>query len=190
MNYTSSDSNRSSNVPWRGYFCRLNITIVSILICFKLIVQFAKYIYEECKIWIKRYLLLRRYLVKLLFYLIRRLHKQSQSYLDNVMHTHTPSSPHPFPKKKKSKADDAYSSISYFCVFRNPATFLHAYTCLPLAYATRQAAGAILQDVADSGVLFAILMCKHKVLPSTFMMFILGKIFLRTFFINIFHGTI
>ncbi|WCJ41093.1 hypothetical protein M5689_021980 [Euphorbia peplus] len=45
----------------------------------------------------------------------------------------------------------------------NPATFLHAYTCLPLAYTTRQAAGAILQDVADSGVLFAILMCKHKV---------------------------
>uniref|UniRef100_A0A2P2MH51 Vacuolar fusion protein MON1 homolog n=1 Tax=Rhizophora mucronata TaxID=61149 RepID=A0A2P2MH51_RHIMU len=45
----------------------------------------------------------------------------------------------------------------------NLATFLHAYTCLPLAYATRQAAGAILQDVADSGVLFAILMCKHKV---------------------------
>ncbi|OIT04342.1 hypothetical protein A4A49_20796 [Nicotiana attenuata] len=47
---------------------------------------------------------------------------------------------------------------------RNPASFLHAYTCLPLAYATRQAAGAILQDVADSGVLFAILMCKHKVI--------------------------
>ncbi|XVF20234.1 hypothetical protein REPUB_Repub11eG0180300 [Reevesia pubescens] len=46
----------------------------------------------------------------------------------------------------------------------NPATFLHAYTCLPLAYATRLAAGAILQDVADSGVLFAILMCKHKVI--------------------------
>ncbi|KAG2670396.1 hypothetical protein I3843_14G081700 [Carya illinoinensis] len=46
----------------------------------------------------------------------------------------------------------------------NPATFLHAYTCLPLAYATRQAASAILQDVADSGVLFAILMCKHKVI--------------------------
>nr|XP_016500545.1 PREDICTED: protein SAND-like [Nicotiana tabacum] len=46
----------------------------------------------------------------------------------------------------------------------NPASFLHAYTCLPLAYATRQAAGAILQDVADSGVLFAILMCKHKVI--------------------------
>ncbi|EHA8589957.1 vacuolar fusion protein MON1 [Cocos nucifera] len=45
----------------------------------------------------------------------------------------------------------------------NPATFLHAYTCLPLAYATRLAAAAILQDVADSGVLFAILMCKHKV---------------------------
>ncbi|KAI3952872.1 hypothetical protein MKW98_005099 [Papaver atlanticum] len=46
----------------------------------------------------------------------------------------------------------------------NPATFLHAYTCLPLAYPTRQAAGAILQDVAESGVLFAILMCKHKVI--------------------------
>ncbi|XP_061376665.1 vacuolar fusion protein MON1 homolog [Gastrolobium bilobum] len=46
----------------------------------------------------------------------------------------------------------------------NPATFLHAYSCLPLAYATRQAAGAILQDVADSGVLFAILMCRHKVI--------------------------
>ncbi|KAK4792809.1 hypothetical protein SAY86_023244 [Trapa natans] len=45
----------------------------------------------------------------------------------------------------------------------NPATFLHAYTCLPLSYATRQAAGAILQDVADSGVLFAILMCRHRV---------------------------
>lgn len=49
--------------------------------------------------------------------------------------------------------------------FRNPATFLHAYTCLPLAYPTRQAAGAILQDVADSGVLFAILMSRHKVDP-------------------------
>ncbi|XP_009784864.1 vacuolar fusion protein MON1 homolog isoform X1 [Nicotiana sylvestris] len=46
----------------------------------------------------------------------------------------------------------------------NPATFLHAYTCLRLAYATRQSAGAILQDVADSGVLFAMLMCKHKVI--------------------------
>ncbi|KAJ1409210.1 Vacuolar fusion protein Mon1 [Sesbania bispinosa] len=33
-----------------------------------------------------------------------------------------------------------------------------------LAYATRQAAGAVLQDVADSGVLFAILMCRHKVI--------------------------
>lgn len=46
----------------------------------------------------------------------------------------------------------------------NPANFLHAYTCLPLAYATRQAASAILHDVADSGILFAILMCKHKVI--------------------------
>lgn len=56
---------------------------------------------------------------------------------------------------------------SKYCYFsdhyRNPAAFLHAYTCLPLAYATRQAAGAVLQDIADSGVLFAILMCRHKV---------------------------
>ncbi|EYU18829.1 hypothetical protein ABFS82_04G194600 [Erythranthe guttata] len=46
----------------------------------------------------------------------------------------------------------------------NPATFLHAYSCFPMAYATRQAAGAILQDVAGSGVLFSLLMCKHKVI--------------------------
>ncbi|CAO2196056.1 unnamed protein product [Urochloa humidicola] len=46
----------------------------------------------------------------------------------------------------------------------NPATFLHAYTCLPLAQSTRQAASAVLQDVADSGVLFALLMCEHKVI--------------------------
>ncbi|KAI5001323.1 hypothetical protein ZWY2020_025973 [Hordeum vulgare] len=46
----------------------------------------------------------------------------------------------------------------------NPATFLHAYTCLPLAQATRQAASAVLQDIADSGVLFALLMCDHKVI--------------------------
>ncbi|TKW19109.1 hypothetical protein SEVIR_5G476100v4 [Setaria viridis] len=46
----------------------------------------------------------------------------------------------------------------------NPATFLHAYTCLPLAQSTRQAASAVLQDVADSGVLFALLMCDHKVI--------------------------
>ena len=59
---------------------------------------------------------------------------------------------------------DMRSKLCYLHVhFRNPATFLHAYTCLPLAYATRQAAGAVLQDVADSGVLFAILMSRHKV---------------------------
>ncbi|XP_073222616.1 vacuolar fusion protein MON1 homolog isoform X2 [Cicer arietinum] len=59
--------------------------------------------------------------------------------------------------------DTVFSSLIHsFCW--NPATFLHAYTCLPLACATRQAAGAILQDVADSGVLFAILMCRHKVI--------------------------
>ncbi|KAE8655465.1 hypothetical protein F3Y22_tig00117027pilonHSYRG00095 [Hibiscus syriacus] len=59
--------------------------------------------------------------------------------------------------------DVVFSSLIHLFSW-NPATFLHAYTCLPLAYATRQAAGAILQDVADSGVLFAILMCKHKVI--------------------------
>ncbi|ONK62331.1 uncharacterized protein A4U43_C07F2790 [Asparagus officinalis] len=58
--------------------------------------------------------------------------------------------------------DAVFSSLIHAFSW-NPGTFLHAYTCLPLAYSTRQAAGAILQDVADSGVLFAILMCKHKV---------------------------
>ncbi|KAH9616784.1 hypothetical protein KSS87_016112 [Heliosperma pusillum] len=58
--------------------------------------------------------------------------------------------------------DAVFSSLIHSFSW-NPATFLHAYTCLPLAYPTRQAAGAILQDVADSGVLFAIFMCKHKV---------------------------
>ncbi|KAL0918132.1 hypothetical protein M5K25_010123 [Dendrobium thyrsiflorum] len=58
--------------------------------------------------------------------------------------------------------DAVFSSLIHSFSW-NPATFLHAYTCLPLAYSTRQAAGAILQDVADSGVLFAILMCRHKV---------------------------
>jgi hypothetical protein len=50
---------------------------------------------------------------------------------------------------------------------RNPAAFLHAYTCLPLAQPTRQAASAVLQDVADSGVLFALLMCEHKVCSTS-----------------------
>uniref|UniRef100_A0A1J3EVC4 Vacuolar fusion protein MON1 homolog n=1 Tax=Noccaea caerulescens TaxID=107243 RepID=A0A1J3EVC4_NOCCA len=45
----------------------------------------------------------------------------------------------------------------------NPATFLHAYTCLPLPYVLRQATGTVLQDVCASGVLFALLMCRHKV---------------------------
>nr|XP_010920712.1 vacuolar fusion protein MON1 homolog isoform X2 [Elaeis guineensis] len=58
--------------------------------------------------------------------------------------------------------DAVFSSLIHSFSW-NPATFLHAYTCLPLAYATRLATAAILQDVADSGVLFAILMCKHKV---------------------------
>ncbi|KAL8496645.1 hypothetical protein ACS0TY_020366 [Phlomoides rotata] len=59
--------------------------------------------------------------------------------------------------------DAVFSSLIHSLSW-NPATFLHAYSCLPLAYATRQAAGAILQDVAGSGVLFALLMCKHKVI--------------------------
>ncbi|KAE8733797.1 double-stranded RNA-binding protein 2-like [Hibiscus syriacus] len=59
--------------------------------------------------------------------------------------------------------DDVFSSLIHSFSW-NPATFVHAYTCLPLAYATRQAVGAILQDVADSGVLFVILMCQHKVI--------------------------
>ncbi|KAK6163329.1 hypothetical protein DH2020_000193 [Rehmannia glutinosa] len=59
--------------------------------------------------------------------------------------------------------DAVFSSLIHSFSW-NPATFLHAYSCLPLAYATRQAAGAILQDVAGSGVLFALLMCKHKVI--------------------------
>ncbi|XP_073137429.1 vacuolar fusion protein MON1 homolog [Henckelia pumila] len=59
--------------------------------------------------------------------------------------------------------DAVFSSLIHSFSW-NPATFLHAYSCLPLSYATRQAAGAILQDVADSGVLFALLMCRHKVI--------------------------
>lgn len=53
-----------------------------------------------------------------------------------------------------------------FSIFRNPATFLHAYTCLPLPYALRQATGTILQDICASGVLFSLLMCRHKVKPQ------------------------
>ncbi|EPS59711.1 hypothetical protein M569_15094, partial [Genlisea aurea] len=46
----------------------------------------------------------------------------------------------------------------------NPATFLHAYSCLRLSYVTRQAASTVLLDVAGSGVLFALLMCKDRVI--------------------------
>lgn len=46
----------------------------------------------------------------------------------------------------------------------NPATFLRAYTCLPLPYAIRQAAGAALQDMPNSGPLFSLLMCGSKVI--------------------------
>ncbi|KAL0721841.1 hypothetical protein Bca4012_036440 [Brassica carinata] len=58
--------------------------------------------------------------------------------------------------------DAVFSSLVHSFSW-NPATFLHAYTCLPLPYALRQATGTILQDVCASGVLFALLMCRHKV---------------------------
>ncbi|CAF2165204.1 unnamed protein product [Brassica napus] len=59
--------------------------------------------------------------------------------------------------------DAVFSSLVHSFSW-NPATFLHAYTCLPLPYALRQATGTILQDVCASGVLFALLMCRHKVI--------------------------
>lgn len=46
----------------------------------------------------------------------------------------------------------------------NPASFLHSYTCLPLSHTGRQAAGAALQDVADSDLLFALLLSDSKVI--------------------------
>ncbi|XP_024535970.1 vacuolar fusion protein MON1 homolog [Selaginella moellendorffii] len=46
----------------------------------------------------------------------------------------------------------------------NFTVFLHAYACLPLPYAARQTAGAALQDIAESGVLFALLMSGYKVI--------------------------
>ncbi|KAL2630041.1 hypothetical protein R1flu_014727 [Riccia fluitans] len=45
-----------------------------------------------------------------------------------------------------------------------PATFLKAYTCLPLPYGARQAACGALQDMTDSGALFSVLMCGNKVI--------------------------
>ena len=50
---------------------------------------------------------------------------------------------------------DHVNSLHIFHLYRNPTTFLHAYIYHPLTYSTRQAAGTILQDVADSGVWFA-----------------------------------
>ncbi|KAI3520519.1 hypothetical protein L1887_09968 [Cichorium endivia] len=58
---------------------------------------------------------------------------------------------------------DAVFSSLFHSFSWNPATFLHAYTCLPLPCTTRQAAGAILQDVSDSSVVYSMLMCQHKV---------------------------
>ncbi|CAI9278082.1 unnamed protein product [Lactuca saligna] len=52
--------------------------------------------------------------------------------------------------------DAVFSSL--FHSFRNPASFLHAYTYLPLPRATRQTVVAILQDVSDSGVIYSMLM--------------------------------
>ncbi|XP_051113389.1 vacuolar fusion protein MON1 homolog [Andrographis paniculata] len=59
--------------------------------------------------------------------------------------------------------DAVFSSLIHSFSW-NPASFLHAYSCLPLSYSSRQAVGTILQDVASSGVLFALLLCKHKVI--------------------------
>ncbi|XP_019083099.1 PREDICTED: protein SAND isoform X3 [Camelina sativa] len=58
--------------------------------------------------------------------------------------------------------DAVFSSLVHSFSW-NPATFLHAYTCLPLQFALRQATGTILQEVCASGVLFSLLMCRHKV---------------------------
>ncbi|KAJ4906337.1 SAND family protein [Raphanus sativus] len=58
--------------------------------------------------------------------------------------------------------DAVFSSLVHSFSW-NPATFLHAYTCLPLPYASRKATGTVLQDVCASGALFALLMCRHKV---------------------------
>ncbi|XP_010510627.1 PREDICTED: protein SAND [Camelina sativa] len=58
--------------------------------------------------------------------------------------------------------DAVFSSLVHSFSW-NPATFLHAYTCLPLQYALRQATGTILQEICASGVLFSLLMCRHKV---------------------------
>ncbi|XP_048631854.1 vacuolar fusion protein MON1 homolog [Brassica napus] len=59
--------------------------------------------------------------------------------------------------------DAVFSSLVHSFSW-NPATFLHAYTCLPLPHASRKATGTVLQDVCASGVLFSLLMCRHKVI--------------------------
>ncbi|XP_009133879.1 vacuolar fusion protein MON1 homolog [Brassica rapa] len=59
--------------------------------------------------------------------------------------------------------DAVFSSLVHSFSW-NPATFLHAYTCLPLPYASRKATATVLQDVCASGVLFSLLMCRHKVI--------------------------
>ncbi|KAI7757832.1 hypothetical protein M8C21_019279 [Ambrosia artemisiifolia] len=78
--------------------------------------------------------------------------------------------------------DAVFSSLIH-SFSQNPATFLHAYTCLPLAYATRQAAGAILQDVADTGHLnpFRQYVCQDTTLWHFYMlMFIILMIRIET----------
>ncbi|MCO5597041.1 hypothetical protein L7F22_051115 [Adiantum nelumboides] len=59
--------------------------------------------------------------------------------------------------------DNVFSSLIHSFSW-NPASFLCSYTCLPLSHTARQAAGAALQDVADSDLLFALLLSDSKVI--------------------------
>eukprot|EP00252_Welwitschia_mirabilis_P012610 TRINITY_DN2784_c0_g2_i1.p1 TRINITY_DN2784_c0_g2~~TRINITY_DN2784_c0_g2_i1.p1 ORF type:complete len:583 (-),score=101.22 TRINITY_DN2784_c0_g2_i1:146-1894(-) len=59
--------------------------------------------------------------------------------------------------------DEVFSSLIHLFSW-NPAVFLQAYTCVPLSRHARQAISMTLQDVISSQVLFAILMCKNKVI--------------------------
>ncbi|KAH0933237.1 hypothetical protein HID58_010354 [Brassica napus] len=60
--------------------------------------------------------------------------------------------------------DAVFSSLVHSFSW-NPATFLHAYTCLPLPHASRKATGTVLQDVCASGVLFSLLMTSESFSP-------------------------
>lgn len=63
-----------------------------------------------------------------------------------------------------SRADFIYFIFSFPVCARDPASFIQAYTCLPLPYAARQAAVVALQDMTETRALFALLMCGTKVL--------------------------